>query len=141
VWTGECFAGGSEVTVAAQLDGPPPLLARAGSAMLVDLAKGGWRPEPYQRGVWLFPPRDGAFVWSAVEDDGDGEGPVDRWHISGDADATRIAITVRREGPGSWGNGTITLLLPPGEQRPLQIDDAAGEIVTHGGRRGVVLAV
>ncbi len=56
VWTGERIGGGTVATLAAPLDGPPPLLARAGSAMLVDLARGGWRPGPYRRGVWLFPP-------------------------------------------------------------------------------------
>jgi alpha-glucosidase len=109
--------------------------------MLVDLAKGGWRPEPYKRGVWLFPPREGAFTWSAIEDAGDGEGPADRWHIVGHADSMRVAITVRREGPGSWGDGSITLLLPPAEQRLLQVNGGVAAIVTHGGRRGVTLTV
>ncbi|MGZ3026501.1 hypothetical protein, partial [Pseudomonas aeruginosa] len=45
VWTGNRVAGGVIVELDAALDGPPPLLARAGSAMLVDLATGGWRPE------------------------------------------------------------------------------------------------
>jgi alpha-glucosidase len=141
VWTGEYFKGGAEVTLAAPLDGPPPLLARAGSAVLVDLAKGGWRREPYRRGVWLFPPREGAFAWSAVEDIGDGEGPVDRWHFAGDADRERIAITVRREGPKNWGDDRVTLLLPPGDERLLQVNDSVGPIVTHDGRCSMTLAV
>ncbi|MFA6606176.1 MAG: TIM-barrel domain-containing protein, partial [Sphingomonas sp.] len=83
VWTGARIAGGESVTLDAPLDGLPPLLARAGSAMLVDLARGGWQPKPYRRGVWLFPPCEGAFEWSAVEDAGDGDGPVDRWRVTG----------------------------------------------------------
>jgi alpha-glucosidase len=109
--------------------------------MLVDLAKGGWQPEPYRRGVWLFPPQEGAFAWNAIEDAGDGEAPVDRWHIDGHADPERIAITVRWEGPGSSGDGSITLLLPPGEQRVLQVIGGIGDIVTHDGRTGVTLTV
>jgi len=141
VWSGERFAGGTTVTLAAPLDGPPPLLARAGSAMLVDLAKGGWRPEPYRRGVWLFPPRHGEFDWSAVEDAGDGSGPVDRWHVVGQADAAHVSVTVRRNGPGSWGDATITLLLPPGDSRLLVGNGGAGEAAEHDGRRGVVLTL
>ena len=38
--------GGATVEVAAPLDGPPPLFARAGSGMFVDLARGGFRPDP-----------------------------------------------------------------------------------------------
>ncbi|MDB5681606.1 MAG: alpha-glucosidase, partial [Sphingomonas bacterium] len=141
VWTGEGIAGGSAVELAAPLDGLPPLLARAGSAMLVDLARGGWRPEPFRRGVWLFPPRDGAFVWSAIEDGGDGDGPVDRWHLSGNADTAQIAVDVRRDGPGTWGDGTITLLLPPNEGRPLVVNGGAGSPIEHENRRGVTLVV
>ena len=141
VWTGERIAGGSDATLPAPLDGWPPLLARAGSAMLVDLARGGWRPESYRRGVWLFPPRRGAFGWSAIEDSGDGEGPIDRWHITGSAEPARIVVDVRREGRGVWGNDTIALLLPPGETRPLVINGGVGRSIEDNGRRGLVLSI
>jgi alpha-glucosidase len=141
VWTGERIAGGTSVTLNAPLDGLPPLLARAGSAMLADLARGGWRPEPYRRGVWLFPPRDGAFSWSAVEDSGDGDEPVDIWRLTGQAEASRIVVDVRRDGPGSWGDSSITLLLPPNETRPLVVNGGVGNAVDHDGRRGVTLTV
>jgi alpha-glucosidase len=141
VWTGERIPGGTSVTLDAPLDGLPPLLARAGSAMLVDLARGGWRPEPYRRGVWLFPPRDGAFSWSAVEDSGDGDGPLDIWHLTGRAEPTQIVVDLRRDGPGSWGDGTITLLLPPNETRSLVVNGGVGSAVDHDGRRGVTLTI
>lgn len=137
VWGGARIAGGTTVTLDAPLDGPPPLLARAGSAMLVDLARGGWRPEPYRRGVWLFPPVEGAFAWSAVEDAGDGDGPIDRWHVTGRADAGRIEITVRRDGPGTFGDDRVTILLPPGDDRPLTVNGGAGQTIEHHGRRGI----
>lgn len=139
VWTGERIAGGASVTFDAPLDGPPPLLARSGSAILVDLARGGWRPEPYRRGVWLFPPLAGTFDWSAVEDDGDGDGPIDRWHVAGHATADRVEVTVRREGPGTWGDDAITMLLPPGDGRKLIVNGGAGEPVEHDGREGVLI--
>ena len=93
VWTGNRVAGGVIVELDAALDGPPPLLARAGSAMLVDLATGGWRPEPYKRGIWLFPPGKGPFAWSAVEDGGDGDGPIDEIDTM---ERTRAELEVKR---------------------------------------------
>ena len=141
VWTGRRVAGGETVGIEAPLDGPPPLLARAGSAMLVDLARGGWRPEPPARGIWLFPPAAGPIAWSAVEDAGDGHGPIDRWLLSGRADADRIDVEIKREGKGVWGDDKVTVLLPPGETRTLTVNGGAGRAVAQDGRRGVSLAV
>ncbi len=138
VWTGERFAGGAAADVAAPLDGPPPLFARAGSAMLVDLAKGGWRPEPYRRGLWLFPPLTGAIRWNGMDDSGDGRGPVTRWHLSGQADAERVVVTLSCDGEGK---GDMTLLLPPGDGRTLIIEGADAMPVEHDGRRGCHLTV
>ncbi|MBW6522702.1 alpha-glucosidase [Sphingomonas sp. RHCKR47] len=141
VWGGQGVAGGTEVTLDAPLDGAPPLLARAGTAMLVDLARGGWRPEPYRRGLWLFPPRDGTFACNAVEDAGDGDGPIDRWLVTGSADADSVSVQVRRNGPGTFGGSDITLLLPPGDTRRLIVNDGAGSAVRHGGRAGVAISL
>jgi alpha-glucosidase len=141
VWTGRRIEGGTEALLSAPLEGPPPLLARAGSGMLVDLAKGGWKPEPYRRGLWLFPPRNGAFASSAVEDAGDGDGPIDRWSLTGMADADRIVVEIGRDGPGSFGDNAITILLPQGETRVLVVNGDAGTAVTHDGRSGVEIRV
>ena len=59
VWSGTRHAGGTVIEVAAPLAGNPPLFARAGSAMFVDLAQGGFAPAPRDRGLWLFPPVGG----------------------------------------------------------------------------------
>lgn len=139
VWSGQRIAGGETVTVEAPLAGPPPLFAREGSAMLVDLARGGWRPEPHHRGVWLFPPAVGAFEWSAVEDRGDGAGPVDRWRLAGRADAGRVAVSVWREGPGVWGDDRVTVSLPPGDGRELVVNGVMG--VAEDGRMRVTVQV
>lgn len=141
VWSGRRIAGGETALLDAPLDGPPPLLARVGSAMLVDLARGGWRPEPYARGIWLFPPAAGDFAWSAVEDAGDGDGPVDRWHVTGTADAETIVVTVVRDGPGTWGDDRVTLLLPHGDARRLVVNGGRSEAVTIHGRIGVTLRI
>ncbi len=141
VWTGQRIAGGSVAELPAPLDGPPPLLARAGSAMLVDLARGGWRPEPYRRGIWLFPPAQGGFAWSAIEDAGDGDGPVDRWHLTGHADRDQIALELRRDGPGVWSDDRVTVLLPPGERRRIRINGGIGDPVEVDGRTGLTLTI
>jgi alpha-glucosidase len=138
VWTGARVPGGTTARLAAPLDGPPPLLARAGSAIPVDLARGGFRPAPFQRGLWLFPPHgDGDFAWSFHEDDGDGFADPDVWRGKGRCIGETIEITLSRHGGGAFGDGTITVLLPPGENRRLLL--AGGEAAEVGGRRGARL--
>jgi alpha-glucosidase len=116
VWTGAHYAGGTTVAVRAPIDGPPPLFARAGSAMLVDLARGGFTPAPLERGVWLFPPVGaGAFAWSAYEDDETRAAPR-VWKIAGDctADAITLDVTASDALP-------LTIVLPHGETRALRV--------------------
>jgi len=109
--------------------------------MFIDLAKGGWRADPLQRGVWLFPPEQGAFAWSAVEDAGDGptdrRPELDRWRVCGRADAERIVVEVDYDGSGSGAGRTLTLLLPPRESRPLSVIGRTSRAVEDRGRRGI----
>jgi len=138
VWTGAHIPGGTTVGLAALLDGPPPLLARAGSAIPVDLARGGFRPEPFQRGLWLFPPHgDGEFAWSFHEDDGEGFGDPDVWRGVGRCAGATIEVALNRHGAGAFGDGSITVLLPPGETRRLAL--AGGVPIEVAGRRGARL--
>ncbi|NLS25641.1 hypothetical protein S2M10_06090 [Sphingomonas sp. S2M10] len=121
VWTGDVFTGGDWVTVAAPLDGPPPLFARVGSAMLVELAEGGWRPGPPRRGLCLFPPRTGSFACDAFEDAGDGRGAPRCWKIQGEAqhDLVRVRLTVAG---GQADDLDITLLRPRNDHREMMIE-------------------
>lgn len=121
VWTGDVFTGGDWVTVAAPLDGPPPLFARVGSAMLVELAEGGWRPGPPRRGLCLFPPRTGSFACDAFEDAGDGRGAPRCWKIQGEArhDLVRVRLTVTG---GHADDLDITLLRPRNDHRDMMIE-------------------
>lgn len=121
VWTGDVFTGGDWVTVAAPLDGPPPLFARVGSAMLVELAEGGWRPGPPRRGLCLFPPRTGSFACDAFEDAGDGRGAPRCWKIQGEAqhDLVRVRLTVAG---GQADDLDITLLRPRNDHRDMMIE-------------------
>jgi alpha-glucosidase len=135
-WTGARHAGGTDISLPAPLDGLPAILARAGSAIPVDLACGGHRPEPFQRGLWLFP-QEGEFSWSVHEDEGEGKGPPTLWRGMVRNDGTNIVVTVDREGPSQFGDDSITILLPPGETRSLSVDGRAHEDVTLDGRRGI----
>lgn len=135
VWKGRRFAGGSTARLAAPLDGPLPLLARAGSVMLVDLATGGWRPGAMQPGMWLFPPETGAFAADAWEDAGDGHGAPWRWSVTGTADAASVRLQVACD--GAPAGRVITMLLTPGDHREMLIK--GGEPVEIGGRRGMRL--
>ncbi|MGN8000720.1 glycoside hydrolase family 31 protein [Sphingomonas sp. 22176] len=125
VWTGKTFTGGAWVTVAAPLDGPPPLFARAGSAMLVDLADGGWRPGAARRGLWLFPPREGGFACGPIEDAGSDGGEALRWQVQGVAEADRVRVHVTVNGT-QLGATDITLLLPSNDHRPIVVEGGNG---------------
>ena len=149
---GEGFAPGRVVaTPAVHTDIAPWVLAATGApdgidelqvpgCSLVDLADGGGAVQPYQRGVWLFPPAEGRFDWSAVEDAGDGHGALDCWTVAGIADSGRVVLTVRRDGPG-WGGDAITVLLPPGDARSIDVNGGDGRSATHGDRRGIAISV
>ena len=106
-------------------------------SMFVDLAKGGWQADPFQRGVWLFPPEQGAFAWSAIEDAGDGAAAPDRWHLAVRADAEKIGVEVGHDKSGSGVERSLTLLLPPQEERSLTVIGRSGRPVEEGGRRGI----
>lgn len=119
VWSGTRHAGGTVVDVAAPLDGNPPLFARAGSAMLVDLARGGFAPAPLDRGLWLFPPAGaGDFTVSACEDD-EARSETREWRITGRC--TADAITLSIDGADAY---PLTIVLPHGETRKLVIPGA-----------------
>jgi alpha-glucosidase len=121
VWTGETHAGGAWITVAAPLDGPPPLFARCGSAMLVDLAEGGWRPAPTACGLWLFPPREGSFRCDSITDSGDGHGVPMRWRIEGRAESDQVFVRLTCEGAATESTN-LSITLPMSDQRALVLE-------------------
>jgi alpha-glucosidase len=75
-----------------------------------------------------------------VEDAGDGHGAPDRWSVEGMADSRRVVLTVRRDGPG-WGGDDMTILLPPGDGRTLDVNGADGPALIHGDRRGIAVTI
>jgi alpha-glucosidase len=142
LWTGIRVEGGTSVSLDAPLDGPPPLLARSGSAIPVDLARGGFRPEPYRRGLWLFPHQQaGEFSWSFYEDEGERFGPHTLWRGTCRSTREALSVVVDREGPATFGDSSITILLPPGEKRPVHIEGRSAQPVEFEGRRGLMLVL
>jgi alpha-glucosidase len=146
VWRGTYVRGGETVRLDAALDAPPPLLARAGSGICVNLARGGFKPEPYQRGVWLFPPRGaGAFHWSGYEDDGESaEGNSSMlWEIAGEAMREEIALVISCKGSAVLTDKNLTIILPQGEARAVRFTGAQchTEWVDERGRRCFTLVL
>jgi alpha-glucosidase len=121
VWTGEIHEGGTTAVLPAPLDGLPLLFARAGSAMIVDAAKQGFRPEPLKPALWLFPPVDvGEFCCGCVDPVArldDGMTPAGQWTFDGSAGAGTIALRVT--GPRSADQ--MKIVLPPTETRVLEV--------------------
>lgn len=133
VWTGARHAGGTTIDVDAPLDGLPPLFARAGSGMFVDLARGGFRPDPIDRGVWLFPPAGaGTIDWSAHEET---PGEAGLWTIHGETTDTTITLTVAHE--GGVAPGPLTIVLPAGETRTLTVTGRHEARIDIAGRTAV----
>jgi alpha-glucosidase len=55
--------------IAAPYQGLPPMLARQGSGVFLDLAAGGYQPGAPQPGVLLYPPQGaGAMVWTGFDE-------------------------------------------------------------------------
>lgn len=139
-WTGARYRGGETATIAAPLDGPPPLLARAGSGIAVDLAPGGFRPGTFQRGLWLFPPAgQESFTWSFHEDDGESDGPPDLFHGVCRTTQDTITLSVDRDGKRGLADNMLTILLPPGDLRRIVVQGRKAEVFAKGNRQGVRL--
>jgi alpha-glucosidase len=124
--SGAHHAGGQWITLAAPLDGPPPLLARAGCAIPLNTAQAGFRRNEDRRGFRVFPILgEGSFESACFEDDSGGVGALSgqhgHWVLRVDGDATRLQIAVDRQGPLAPLQETLTLWLPPAESRALEI--------------------
>jgi len=123
VWRGTHHPGGQDVTVPAPLDDRPPLFAREGSAIPLNLAEQHFNQPADERGFWIFPPLGtGRFLADCFEDDGESEdyrrGLTSSWRLSVVTEADRIEIAVAKAGP--WER--LAILLPAGEQRAVSVE-------------------
>lgn len=124
VHTARHFDAGRSVTLEAPLDGPPPLLAREGCAIPLNLGEIHFTKVEDVRGFQLFPFKgEGSFEASCFEDDGHTQawrsGAYGQWRLRVESTAQGLHIAVHREGAQPPVQGSLVLLLPASEQRPL----------------------
>ena len=127
-WTGERHAGDRWITLAAPLDGPPPLLARAGSAVPLNVAEARFGSRSDRRGFQVFPLEQGRFEVSCFEDDGASQawrdGQCLHWRLGIDCSSNSIAIAIDRDAREPGSEVDLVLLLPDSERRAVILDGA-----------------
>jgi alpha-glucosidase len=123
-WSGDYYAGGQTIDLPAPFE-RPPLLARAGSAIALNLAEQHFNRPADERGFAVFPDRSGrGFVADCFEDDGESEGYRDGqwglWQLRIDEDTTGLTLGIARQGDRPPSAGKLTILLPRHENRPVK---------------------
>jgi len=131
VWSGVLHQGGQQIVLPA-LDDYPPLLARAGSAMAINVAPQYFRQAAHQQGFMLFPqPGEGSFETSFFDDDGLSNdylnGNSSRWQVRVQGSTERLIIGINCDGVAP-GSDAVTLVLPASESRQIQL--SSGVIIS-----------
>ncbi|PIB94537.1 TIM-barrel domain-containing protein [Caulobacter sp. FWC2] len=124
----KAYAGGEEHDLAAPLSGLPPMLAREGSGVFVDLAPAGFAAAAPRPGVLLYPPAGaGQMSWSGFdESDAAPRDPAapQGWTLEVEADADTLTIQVGWRGEVAPAADALRLVLPRGETRRLVLNGA-----------------
>jgi alpha-glucosidase len=124
-WTGARHAGRTQVELPAPW-GRPPLLAREGSAIPLNIAPQSFDRRADARAFAVFAGAAGAFETTCHEDDGESEawrrGEVGQWRLSVRAAPDRLDIDCRAEGQQP-PRGPVALLLPLADTRPVFVGD------------------
>jgi alpha-glucosidase len=124
---GQLLAGGQWADLAAPMAGLPPLLARDGSAQLIDITRGGFAAEPRRPAVLLFPGQ-GSFEWQGFDETGtawpDMANPP-LWALSVVANDSTIAITARWQGRVPPPADRLGIVLPLAERRAVVVNGVA----------------
>ncbi len=126
----KAYAGGAEHDLAAPLSGLPPMLAREGSGVFVDLAPAGFGAAKPQPGVLLYPPAEGSMSWTGFDEaDAAPRDPAaaQGWAVTVEASAGALAITAAWQGGTSAPAEVLQLVLPAAESRAVTLN---GEAVT-----------
>lgn len=126
----QAYVGGAEVALAAPLEGLPPMLAREGSGVFLDLAPAGFVPAPPEPAVLLYPPVSGVMDWRGFDEADSGWRDPARpqgWRVTVDASADALTLTVAWAGETPPPAQTLTLVLPAAESRAIVLN---GEVTT-----------
>jgi len=136
-WSGDYYTGGQTIDLPAPFD-RPPLLARAGCAIALNLAEQHFNRPADERGFAVFPgaghpaagvPAAGrSFAVDCFEDDGESEGyregQYGLWQLRLDEAATGLTIGIARQGARPPSARELTILLPRRESRPVKTTGA-----------------
>lgn len=129
----QAYEGGSEHDLPAPLSGLPPLLAREGSALLVDIAKAGFEVSPRSPAMLLHPAAgSGRFDWSALDELDDGwrdPSRPQRWCGTVATTEHSVDITAEWNGPGPAPASQLHFVLPASEQRQVTLNGSSAELV------------
>ncbi len=117
-WTGAVFDGGRTVTRPAPYD-HPPLFAREGSVVALNIAEQHFAARADERGFAIFPVAEGTFGADIFDDDG--ESLVARRPCSGGSKLTCSEATIEVAVSGGPG---VAVFVPAGETRRGKLSSA-----------------
>lgn len=128
---GSVHEGGQSVMLPAPHHGLPPMLAREGSAHLIDVGTGGFAARAAQPGVLYFPaPGESRIDWTAFDEAGDGWPDSEKpplWAMVAEGDADAIAVTISWTGASDPPAHRIAIVLPLSESRRVTVN---GDVMT-----------
>jgi len=127
--TARHWHAGQYATLAAALDGPPPLLAREGCAIPLNLGAIHFAGVEDLRGFQVFPFQGaGRFEATCFEDDGTSQacrdGAHGQWRVGVTCTSKDLHVDIAREGQRPPMQDTLILRIPSVDTRPLSLAGA-----------------
>jgi alpha-glucosidase len=124
-WSGDYYPGGQEVLLPAPWD-RPPLLAKEGCAIPLNVADQHFAKPADERGFAVFPKRnEESFECECFEDDGESqayrEGNFRTWHLEVKSSHSELLIEIAQKGRDDPRTGQISFLFPRQETRPIRL--------------------
>ena len=119
-WTGEAFDGGQSVSCPAPFD-RPPLFAREGSVIVLNMAEQHFTARADRRGFAVFPVTEGSFDAEIFDDDGESEawrdGRYRLWRVRVTCAPSTVDIAVSATDNGAEVECDAQIVLPATETR------------------------
>jgi alpha-glucosidase len=122
LWTGARYEGGAAQSVPAPLE-RPPLFAREGAAIPLNVAEQHFARPADRRAFLVFPPREGTMQGVCFEDDGwsraAAAGRWGEWRLRLRSEADRLVCAIDRAGLRPPEANELDLWLPADERRAI----------------------